>query len=224
MLLQTSVDECFDESDLSSNSVDTGATHQSPEAISSADTVSRNSVACCDGSQILTTPESEDEELLSKFTYLRYSTCLQSSSPQYCATELAVAPVEGQIPRDICSSQTLNTWRFPQNFLKDEEVCQLIAQFQSRFRSTSFSAFPVRTEYLHGLHSFIFFAQYVTQMNQIGYKIIIASGQTADKLSMLQHCEGWCSVIVRTIYYKTFVAVPLTFTEQRESTLQRFPV
>ena len=58
----------------------------------------------------------DDDNVMTKVRGLKFSTCLQPSDPQYCATELRVTPAEGQMPLD----STLDT---------DAEVLALNGKF-----------------------------------------------------------------------------------------------
>ena len=114
---------------------------------------------------------------------LKFSTCLEPSDPQYAATKLCVAPAEGQTLLDLMLDQDAEVLAFQENCplgtgeLSDERAVPLIAKKffiqhvlnrDKRFASGA---------------SYLFYAQYATEMKHIRDNITVAMRMTRVRVS-----------------------------------------
>ena len=124
-----------------------------------------------------------DDELVEKVRGLKFSTSLQPCDPQYAATELSVAPAEGQTPLDFMLDTNAEVLAFPAKFpegtggLSNKRAVtvtpkkyfiQRVLNADKRFARDA---------------SYLFYAQYVTEMKQIRDNISVAMRMTAGRLS-----------------------------------------
>ena len=127
--------------------------------------------------------DSDRDVVMEKVWGLSFSTCLQPTDPQYTAMALCVAPAEGQHPLDFmldhsCEALTFTT-KFPfgvGTFTDERNVpitvkkyfVQRLLNWDKRFTSDA---------------SYLFFAQYICEMNQIRDSITVAMRKTAGRMS-----------------------------------------
>ena len=127
--------------------------------------------------------DSDSEDLTAKVRGLKFSTCLQPSDPQYAATELSIAPAEGQVPLDFMLDTNAEILAFPAKYpfarggLTDERdvtltpkkyFIQRVLNKDKRFASDA---------------NYLFFAQYVTETKSIRDNITVAMRKTAGRVS-----------------------------------------
>ena len=60
--------------------------------------------------------DSDEDNVEDKVRGLKFNTCLQPSDPQYAATELWLAPAEGQTPLDFMLDTNAEVLAFPAKF------------------------------------------------------------------------------------------------------------
>jgi len=110
---------------------------------------------------------------------LKFNTCLQPSHPQYAATELSLAAAEGQTPLDF----TLDT---------NAKVLACLAKFLHGLTDDCNTALTPKKYFIQRLlnkdrrfasdANYLFYAQHVTEMKQIGDNIRVAMRQTAGHI------------------------------------------
>ena len=126
--------------------------------------------------------DSDRDVVMEKVRGLSFSTCLQPTDPQYTATALCVAPAEGQHPLDFMLDYSCEALTFPAKFpfgvgtFTDERdvpitvkkyFIQRLLNRDKRFASDA---------------SYLFFAQYICEMEQIRDNITVAMRKTAGRM------------------------------------------
>ena len=127
--------------------------------------------------------DGDDDDLTQKVRGLKYSTCLQPCNPEYAASELSMAPAEGQTPLDIMMDVNAELLAFPSKFpvgrggMTDDRQVKLTPRkyFVQRLVNKD-KRFASDVNYL-------FFGQFVTEQKQIRDNISVAMRQTAGRVS-----------------------------------------
>ena len=126
--------------------------------------------------------DSDEDNVEDKVRGLKFNTCLQPSDRQYAATELSLAPAEGQTPLDFMLDTNAEVLAFPAKFphgtggLTDERDTALTPKkyFIQRLLN--------KDKRFAGDANYLFYAQYVTEMKQIRDNITVAMRQTAGRV------------------------------------------
>jgi len=140
----------------------------------------------------------DDAELVEKLCGLKFSIRLQPCDPQYVATELSVAPTEGQTPLDFMLDANAEVLAFPAKFpdgtggLSNKRTVTLTPKKYFIQRVLNADKLFARDA------SYVFYAQYVTEMKQIRDNISVAMRMTAGRLSAstVSSAEQLCQLII----------------------------
>lgn len=127
--------------------------------------------------------DGDDDDVTQKVRGLKYSTCLQPCDPEYAASELSMAPAEGQTPLDIMMDVNAELLAFPSKFplgrggMTDDRQVKLTPRkyFVQRLVNKD-KRFASDVNYL-------FFGQFVTEQKQICDNISVAMRQTTGRVS-----------------------------------------
>jgi len=127
--------------------------------------------------------------MVQKVQGLKFSSCLQPSDPEYAATELYIAPAEGQTPFDFMLDMNAEFLSYCAKFPHSTGGLTSECTITLTPKKYPWATVAGWSKHFASDANYSFYAQYFTEMKQIRDSVMIAMCQKPGRLSASVVCD-----------------------------------